>query len=363
MRARARAWRIPIANANTAPIPGICVMGERSARDSMLRSEPSAGAAPIKPPIARIAPEALESLLGALEVSFVALSECLVSAGYRLELGGWDAPGIHYNLVGEGRAIIGDLPPIELRPHTLIVVRPNSPFCIEAAGDRGYADLRTVEGRGQAQAGAAVRRFVAVNGPPDLALVCGYFRASYGACADIFENLSVPIVEQFRTEDQVDAKLQAALNELLAQEIGSGAMSAALLKQVIVMLLRRSLLSINAWVERFAILSDPRIARAFAAMVARPGDSHTVQKLAGVACLSRSAFVGRFTQIVGKPPMRALRDLRLRQALHELRVGASSIEQVARAAGYASRSSFIKAFRAAYGIEPSGVRRGQSVDS
>ena len=96
-------------------------------------------------------------------------------------------------------------------------------------------------------------------------------------------------------------------------------------------------------------------------MAARPGDNHTVQKLADVACLSRSAFVGRFTQIVGKPPMRALRDLRLRQALHQLKGSDAPIEQIARASGYLSRSSFIKAFRGAYGVEPSGVRhRGHS---
>src|SRR4051794_19970092 len=73
-------------------------------------------------PVSRISPKDLESLLATLDVSFVGLSECLVSRGYSLELGGVDAPGIHYNIVGTGRAVIGDREPVPLMPHTLIVV-------------------------------------------------------------------------------------------------------------------------------------------------------------------------------------------------------------------------------------------------
>ena len=51
-------------------------------------------------PLLRISPGDLEGLLGTLDVSFVALSECLVSMGYSLELGGMNAPGIHYNVSG-----------------------------------------------------------------------------------------------------------------------------------------------------------------------------------------------------------------------------------------------------------------------
>jgi hypothetical protein len=49
----------------------------------------------------------------------------------------------------------------------------------------------------------------------------------------------------------LDTRLEMALKELVAQEVGAKAMSAALLKQVIVALMRRSLSSLNLWVERF----------------------------------------------------------------------------------------------------------------
>ncbi|MBK6006678.1 helix-turn-helix domain-containing protein [Ramlibacter ginsenosidimutans] len=309
-------------------------------------------------PVLRISPADLESLLATLEVNFVALTECLVSTGYSLQLGGVNAPGIHYNLVGTGRAIVDNLDPVPLVPHTLIVVPPKALFRIEVEGSNGFSGLLPVDGRTDKRSPDTVRKVTAGGGDPSLVLVCGYFHATYGACADLFGGLTEPIFEQFSAEDQVDVKLQAALSELMAQEIGSGAMSAALLKQVIVMLLRRSLVSVNAWVERLSVLSDPLVARALAAMALRPGDEHSLHSLAHVACLSRSAFAARFTSAVGRPPMQVLRELRLRQAMNQLKAGGATIEVVARNAGYASRSSFIKAFRKAYGIEPSEVRRG-----
>ena len=309
-------------------------------------------------PVLRISPADLESLLGTLEVNFVALTECLVDMGYSLQLGGVNAPGIHYNLVGTGRAIVDNLPPVPLTPHTLVVVPPNALFRIEVEGRNGFSGLLSIDGRTKNRSPDTVRKVTAGSGDPSLVLVCGYFHATYGACANLFSGLTEPIVEQFTAEDQVDVKLQAALTELMVQEIGSGAMSAALLKQVVVMLLRRSLVSTNAWVERFSVLSDPLVARAFAAMAMHPGDDHSIQSLANVACLSRSAFVARFSSAVGKPPMQVLRELRLRQAMHQLKGSGLGIEHVARNAGYASRSSFIKAFRKTYGMEPSEVRRG-----
>ncbi|HWI80324.1 MAG TPA: AraC family transcriptional regulator [Ramlibacter sp.] len=298
-------------------------------------------------------------MLGTLDVNFVALSECLVSRGYSLELEGVkNAPGIHYNVVGTGRAVIGNRDPLPLRPHTLIVVPPNSPFRIEVEGSNGFTGLRSVKAQPRTAWADNIRRVSAGDGDASLLLVCGYFHATYGVSTDLFGGLTEPILEQFDADDQVDAKLQAALGELVAQEIGSGAMSAALLKQVIVLVLRRSLVSMNAWVERFPVLSDPLLARAFAAMAMRPGDDHSLQSLAHVACLSRSAFAARFTAAVGKSPMQVLRELRLRQAMHQLKAGGVAVELIARNAGYASRSSFIKAFRKSYGMDPSEMRRG-----
>jgi AraC-like DNA-binding protein len=308
-------------------------------------------------PLRRISSSDLDNLIDTLEVRFVALSECLVSHGHKLGLGGVNAPGIHYNLAGKGRVFIGHDAPIELQPHTLIIVPPNCPFRIEVASERGgTSPLKAVDGRKQMTSNDGIRKFVAGDGDPEVILVCGYFHASYGSSADLFGSLSSPIVEQFAASDHLDHKLKSALAELVAQEIGAGAMSAMLLKQVIVALLRRSLTSLKLWVERFSMLSDPQIARAFSSMVAHPGAAHTVISLAQEACLSRSAFMAKFTELVGRSPMLVLRDLRMRQAAQQLRSVGFSIDQIAHNVGYGGRSSFVRAFRKAYGKDPSEFR-------
>ena len=87
-------------------------------------------------PILRISRTDLDNLMSTLEVSFVKLAECLVSPGWRLVLSQTDAPGIHYCLSGTGRMVIGDHPPIDLVPHTLIIAPRGLPVRVRdgAAG-------------------------------------------------------------------------------------------------------------------------------------------------------------------------------------------------------------------------------------
>jgi len=173
----------------------------------------------------------------------------------------------------------------------------------------------------------------------------------------LFRDLREPVVEQFEPSDKIDGKLGEAMNELLSQEVGKGAMTASLLKQVIIALVRRSLKSSQSWTDRFSILADRQITRAFADMVARPGAAHTVQSLAYSASLSRSAFMARFSEIFGRSPMAILRDLRMRQAALDLATTTTPVDVVARNAGYESRSSFVRAFRKAYDVDPSEYRQ------
>jgi AraC family transcriptional activator of mtrCDE len=302
-------------------------------------------------------PPDLDNLINGLDVKFVGLAECLVSDGYRLEMGSTPAVGIHYNLIGVGKMVVSDGTAVELTPHTLVVVAPNHSFQIEPRTDSDASRRAPpVDRWGQFVWGDGVQRFVAGTTEPALVLICGFFSASFSQNTELFATLSAPIVERFSPGDQLDVRLKQALNELATQEVGSGAMSAALLKQVIVMLMRRSLNSPGAWVERFAMLSDAQIARAFSEMVADPAFDHTVDSLAQVACLSRSAFMARFASVMGRSPMAVLRELRMRRAAQVLEMNSLSVGQVAHEVGYASRSSFIRAFREAYGVDPSDYR-------
>jgi AraC family transcriptional regulator, activator of mtrCDE len=298
----------------------------------------------------------LDRVITTLEVDFVRLAECIVSPGWRLSLGPSDMPGIHYNLAGTGQLITDKWPPIALSPHTLTILPAQTAFRIEV--DRGSASMLETVASSQFPPfePGKVRRLVAGNGDPRVILICGYFSASYGMSIDLFARLPVPIVEKFDAIDQLDQKLKSALAELVAQEIGSGAMTMALMKQVLVTILRRSLKSASLWAERFAMLNDPQIARALSEMVARPEAPHSIETLSCASALSRSAFMLRFTKALGASPMTVLREMRMRQAKILLAVDSLSIDQIAHAVGYANRASFFRAFRKTHGVDPSDCR-------
>jgi AraC family transcriptional activator of mtrCDE len=300
----------------------------------------------------------LEILMTTLEVDVVRLTECLVSPGWRLSFPASDLPAIHYNLAGTGQMVVGAAPAIPLAPHTLVIAPPRLPVRIDVTIDQGMPSaLRVVEARSQSgDPPGTVQTFVAGDNEPMVMLICGYFRASYGMSIDLFAKLPSPIVERFETADDLEHKLKSALVEISAQQVGMRAMTTALLKQVLVTLLRRSLSSTDLWLERFAMLSDPQIARAFVDMVARPGAPHSVLTLSETAGLSRSAFMARFAGAFASSPMVVLRQLRMRRAANMLAANILSIEQIAHAVGYTSRSSFFRAFRQIYGHDPSDYR-------
>ena len=297
----------------------------------------------------------LNNLMRALEIDVVGLTEILVPRGHRAETGMIDAPAIHYNLKGSGRISINRGPNMQLMPHLLIIVPPYTPLSIEVDGGDGATRLINRDCWKRDEEG--LLRAAVPNEKPEVVQICGFFNASFGQSVGLFRDLREPVVEQFEPSDMIDGKLREAMNELLSQEFGMGAMTASLLKQVIIALARRSLKSSQSWTDRFSILADRQITRAFADMVARPGAAHTVRSLADSASLSRSSFMARFSEIFGRSPMAILRDLRMRQAALDLTTTTTPVDRVAHNAGYESRSSFVRAFRKAYNVDPSEYRQ------
>jgi AraC family transcriptional activator of mtrCDE len=292
------------------------------------------GVAAADRPILRISAADLDALMGTLEVRLTQLEECTLRNELRLEQGSDCSTRLYYGICGSGSLTNLQGHSIAIAPKTLVVIPPAVKSARQSHAVR--EDRGTLAGSGR--------------------ILCGRFHAAFGDVVDMFGGLSMPIVERFPEDDRLQVKLELALEELRGQQPGSVAMASLLMKQAIVLLLRRSLTSPAPWVERFAILRDHRISKAFAEMTARPGAAHTVDSLARVACLSRSTFMARFYELVGRAPMSVLRDLRMRQAAQQLRVTGISIGQIGQSAGYANNSGFIRAFRKAYGMDPREYR-------
>lgn len=107
-------------------------------------------------------------------------------------------------------------------------------------------------------------------------------------------------------------------------------------------------------------LRDPAIGKALSAIHEQPARNWTVEALAELASLSRSAFASRFTGIVGQTPLKYLANWRLDLAAEQLRAGAAGIGEIASSVGYGSEAALTRAFKVQFGTTPAAFRRGST---
>jgi len=157
--------------------------------------------------------------------------------------------------------------------------------------------------------------------------------------------------------------LRAAV-DLLGGELerprpGGEAVVPALLDTLLLFILR-------AWFEERAedpaatgwttALTDSGINAALTAIHHAPDRRWTVAELGAEAGLSRAAFAGRFTSLVGRPPLTYLTWWRMTIAARLLRETDTPLRAVARQSGYSSDVAFAIAFKREYGIAPGRYR-------
>jgi AraC-like DNA-binding protein len=103
-------------------------------------------------------------------------------------------------------------------------------------------------------------------------------------------------------------------------------------------------------------LNDQYVGRAIAALNDDLAHPWTVDEIAAKAGLSRSAFVERFTEAVGLPPMKYLTMSRLALARQLLLDRRQTVAQVAAKVGYEAEEAFNRAFKRQFGLPPAKWR-------
>jgi len=107
-------------------------------------------------------------------------------------------------------------------------------------------------------------------------------------------------------------------------------------------------------------IEDGRLGLVIDRLLANPAARYTVDSLAQMASMSRSAFMERFVAAFGRPPMSFLHDIRMQRAARLLRADKQlSLDEIAGRVGYASRSHFSSAFLKRYNTTPTAFRLAQ----
>ncbi len=215
---------------------------------------------------------------------------------------------------------------------------------------------------GSAQAPEHIEGFPPAASADDatIRLVCGYFDFSSPQANPLLE--AMPDVVIIRNEDPSRPPAMAQLLQDIARETESDApgadvvverLSAILFIQVVRAFMQQG--EVHTGV--LAALADDKLARAVQAVHEDPGARWSVEGLATVAGMSRSAFAKRFQEVAGMGPMQYVTQWRMQTAYELLRTTQQSVSQVADTLGYSAEASFRKAFKQQMGVGPGVVRK------
>lgn len=260
--------------------------------------------------------------------------------------------------------VIGAPEPIRLEAGDLVLV-PNGAEHVLA--DTPDTPCRTVDEVVE-QAGFDGRGALSIAGDDSgspTRLVCGHFAFD--------ESFDHPLVQQLpqamliRWDDYArDSPLEQAF-QFIVREVQAGRPgNAAVVNRLSEVLFVQA---IRWWIEHqppergmLAALTEPGLASALSAIHAEPTARWTVEGLGRRAAMGRTAFAGRFKDVIGMTPMEYVTLWRLQQAKRLLAESRLSLEQVASRAGYDSAASFSRVFTREVGVRPGAYRQQVGVE-
>jgi AraC-like DNA-binding protein len=189
-------------------------------------------------------------------------------------------------------------------------------------------------------------------------LVCGVVEPERPGVTHLLDLL--PPVLHVEGDDAARAGWLPVLLGLLADEArharpGAEAVVTRLADVVVIQAVRGWLDSGGTGPGWLRALRDPQVGRAVAQVHRAPEEAWTLERLARVARMSRSAFAARFTELAGEPAMHYVTRWRMHLATVALAQGTTAGE-LARRLGYESEAAFSRAYKRVTGVPPGAVR-------
>lgn len=159
------------------------------------------------------------------------------------------------------------------------------------------------------------------------------------------------------SRDWIEASVRFAAGELAAGRLASSNVLSRL-SEVLLVEAVRDYASTRAGIEPGWLngVRDQQIGKALAAIhqdIARPW---TAEALARHVAMSRSAFVDRFTTLVGMPPIRYITVWRMQTAKLLIAETEKPVAVIAHEVGYESEEAFSRAFKRDAGVSPARWR-------
>lgn len=297
----------------------------------------------------------LDRLLTTLDVQIHAFSVCQVRRGVRLVFAPMNAVIVHYTVAGRGVLYLEGREPVAIGTNSIVIV-PAGLKQVFAADTKPAREFDAAK-HCKMLADGLIQFDGTQGGKADLVTLCGSISATYGGSFGLFDRLPSALVEDLSAVPAVRASFDWMMAERSDPTMGTGALTEALMKQCLVLLIRHHFSRDGTNSPLFEALADARLSRAIQLVLQRPGAAHTLHGLAKAAGMSRSVFAKRFMEVFRRSPMDFVQRTRLHHAAKLLTATDLPVKVIAASMGYASRSHFSRAFRSAYGMDPSKFRR------
>lgn len=297
----------------------------------------------------------LEDLLANFAVAADPFARCVVSSDFELRLPGLTDVTLHFVLRGEGELHVAGAPPLPIASNCLAIVPSGRRHTIRGSATPPH---HVVPGSGNPDPAGLLEFVAGAEGDCNLQVACGHLQATYADGVRLFGLLDTPLVLDFSESRTMRDTFTRLLDESAIPKPGSATMLAALMSECLVMVFRRLSRSGACNLPWLLALDDPRMARVISVVVEHPEDNHSVDSLAAVARMSRSAFALEFASTFQQGPMTFVREVRLRRGARYLHTTNLPVEAIARRVGFASRSNFSRAFHKHFGTSPADFRHG-----
>lgn len=293
----------------------------------------------------------LERYLANLSVEVEPFALCLVESGWRLTLPGPPIAMLHFVVDGEGWLVGPTGEEIRIGPDWLVVIPAGARHSLETA--RQYENELRIE---CAPSGPPVHRIAAGDGPAEMTVGCGTLTVRYGESVGLFDHLREILAVDLSGVAGVSDLFASLIEEQRREGPGTPVLQGAIMTQLLVHMLRTLAEQPGSNLAWLKALDDSRLARAIDHIMENPFAPHTVESLADVAHMSRSAFAQHFHEAFSNSPMSLVNHVRLERAARMLSSSSLPVEQVSRRCGFSSRSHFSNAFKKHMGLSPAQYR-------
>jgi AraC-like DNA-binding protein len=266
----------------------------------------------------------------------------------------------HFVIAGKVLVSVAGEPTLDVRAGELVLLPRNDVHTLASGTGLVPVSARQLI---QPSADGGLARISHGGGGEPAQIVCGFLGSedSYNPLIATLPRILKLDVREGVSREWVEASVRFAAGELTAGRFASSSLMARLSELLFVEAMRQYSATFSdqeaGWLKGVV---DPQVGRALAAIHHNITSPWSADSLAKEVSMSRSAFVDRFTTLVGMPPIRYLTVWRLQAAKRILRETSKTIAQLAQEVGYGSDEAFSRAFKREFGLSPSRWRDQQA---